>query len=204
MNYAINDLDLTLSSFIEIRIPSIFILLYFCTHFVYCYTYKYGNQITVCQSDKIRFLYKMIIFLDERKCRETIKCSFSYLTEHANSGSGDKVITNSSRKRYNRKYSDPRKQPLFINCKIKSVAENPAIFHINVTPGKRREERKSIVIETNMRSSLILGIAILTIAATSIVQAHPSKTRSEHTCGSLGPGMCEIHSAYKLLILILF
>lgn len=147
----------------------------------------------------------MIIFLEECKCRETIKCSFLYLTERVNSGSGGKIITNSSRKRYNRKYSDPCKQSLFISCKIKSVAKNPAIFHINVTPGKRGGERKSIVIETDMRSSLILEITILTIAATSIVQARPwSKSRSEHTCGSLGPGMYEIHSAYKLLTLILF
>lgn len=84
----------------------------------------------------------IMIFLDEHKFRETIKCRFSYLAEHENSGSDGKVITNSSRKRYNRKYSDPRKQSVFINCKIKSTTEKAAIFHINVTPGRRGEEER--------------------------------------------------------------
>lgn len=129
-----------------------------------------------------------MIFFDEHKLRETIKCRFSHLAEPENSGSGGKVITNLSRKRYNRKYSDPRKQSVFINCKTKSATKKAATFHINVTPGRRGEEEKeSIVIETDMRSSLILGVTLLlTIAATSIVQART--TRSAHTCG-LGPGM---------------
>lgn len=122
-----------------------------------------------------------------------------------NSGSDNKVIINSSHKRCNRKYSGiskSSKQSLLIDCKIAALAKEPDGLSYKYKVRKKmrieKKERESIIVKTDMRSSLSLGAALLlTIAITSsIIQS----CKSEHSCGHLGSGTLTAFKIYSLIV----